>query len=119
MTTTAQDIFDKVVAHLREQKVTAYDEERGACQYRMANGLKCAVGCLLLDEEYDPRMDEGLNVGQLFCGWPAIANRLGRSNLPLLNDLQRIHDNWAPSSWEERLEALAKSDGLTYTPPSP
>ena len=49
----AQEIFDTVVEHLRRQGHRAYKEEYG-CLYRLENGDKCAVGCLIPDHLYDP-----------------------------------------------------------------
>jgi hypothetical protein len=117
MSMTAQEIFDKVVAHLREQKVPAFDQARDMCLYRMPDGKKCAVGCLLIDEEYSTQMEEGYPVGQLLDKWPSVAERLGRENRFLLRDLQKIHDDQLSQDWERQWEYLAASNELTYTPP--
>jgi hypothetical protein len=58
---TAQEIFDKVINHLLQQGGPAlnynYDDDP-VCRYRSNNGLKCAVGCLIPDDQYDPLMEE-------------------------------------------------------------
>lgn len=42
---TKQKIFDKVVKHLFKQKECAINGN--VCEYKTADGLKCAVGCLI------------------------------------------------------------------------
>lgn len=58
---TAQEIFNTVVAHLRQQKKRAmvYNEDNGLaqCLYRAPDGLKCAVGCLIPDGAYKPSFE--------------------------------------------------------------
>lgn len=34
-----------------------------SCYYRHPNGSKCAVGCLIPDEQYDPEWDHGTYAG--------------------------------------------------------
>lgn len=66
---TPQEVFDTVCAHLAQQGRRSVDHKddgdgyyfaRPRCAYRGLGGLKCAIGCLIPDEEYDPRM-EGMN----------------------------------------------------------
>lgn len=40
----------------------------GACVYRGPGGLKCAVGHVIPDEVYDPKM-EGLHIYQIVSGY--------------------------------------------------
>lgn len=49
----AQEIFDKVVNHLRKQGHRSLSED-GRCLYRGSNGDKCAIGCIISDEDYQP-----------------------------------------------------------------
>lgn len=58
MNLTKQDIFDTVVEHFKQQKVPAFSEDLSTCVYRTQEGLKCAFGCLLTDEEYKFEMEE-------------------------------------------------------------
>jgi hypothetical protein len=109
---TDQEIFDTVVAHLRKQGVRATDAN--VCRYRTASGLKCAVGCLLTDEE--ARQVEGFSVdGDYF-----------RQHIPscephirLLRRLQSIHDVYEPEQWESQLRTIANEYELEYRAPSP
>ena len=62
-----QQIFDTVVKHLATQKVASVtnrniimDDEVitvSVCAYRGLNGTKCAVGCLIKDEDYSLFME--------------------------------------------------------------
>ena len=88
-----QQIFDAVVNHLAAQKTQSIsprpDGKGTQCAYRGENGAKCAVGCLIPDELYDPSM-EGDNVDQL-----ADINKLPDDlvdHVSLLYDLQFAHD---------------------------
>jgi hypothetical protein len=118
---TPQQVFDQVVAHLREQNAQAV-MERGTetvCQYRTPDGLKCAVGCLISDDEYHPRMEgEGSTV--VLVDWerehpkdPPIDDVVVR----LLDQLQRVHDRGTTSTWEQAFAIIAEQYTLTYTPP--
>lgn len=111
---TPQDIFDRVCDHLAEQKGRAIAGD-GFCQYRAPNGLKCAVGALIPDHLYDPRMDAPYDVGDepwdYGGGVMSIANGIRDGVYSpelrwiieqemLLSDLQSVHDvsdNWESS----------------------
>ena len=131
---TEQEIFDTVLAHLREQgKAAATDD--GGCRYRGADGTACAVGCLIPDELYDPVI-EGLGVGRIIEAvvpdyrqdqtqelLPILArikNHIGAEHLPLLNELQEAHDMGLYISgldaWEEEMHRIACAFDLQYTP---
>ena len=54
---TNQEIFDRVVEHLAQQKKRSmYDKD--TCAYRSEDGLKCAIGALIPDEYYDSEFEE-------------------------------------------------------------
>jgi hypothetical protein len=67
---TKQELFNKVVGHLAQQKRRSATHRLGVadmCCYRAMIGdatLKCAVGCLIPDEHYKPEM-EGSSVYSL------------------------------------------------------
>lgn len=86
---TKQEIFDTVVAHLRKQGRRAANLE-GGCMYRAPNGDKCAVGCLIKDDEYIPCMEKNGVLRLVLKG--LLPNRL-KPHLELLADLQNTHDN--------------------------
>ena len=68
---TRQQVFDFVVSHMKRQGRKSLDESHPVdrmCMYRHGE-LKCAAGCLIDDEDYDPSMEHS--------GWVAVSNRLG------------------------------------------
>ena len=106
---TKQQIFNKVVKHLRKQGKRAFNGI--TCWYRAPDGSKCAVGCLLKDDEY--RADfEGKTVGAI-----ALPERLSQ-HLSFLDDIQWLHDQ--QYSWKQRggikesaISAFARKHKLT------
>lgn len=129
---TNQQIFDAVTAHLRKQGRAAVlgpndenDGKSGNCRYRIkaADGtiLMCAVGCLIKDEHYDPRIE-----GAGAVHWrviEALEESLGETltveNKLLLHELQDEHDielSVSLDEWEKGMQALALRHNLTYTP---
>ena len=93
-----QEIFDKVITHLVTQKVQSRtNSDWGGCAYRGENGLSCAVGCLISDEDYRPEMDDsdviemGTDIGAILNVFPHLPEWM-RLNRDLLSDLQGIHD---------------------------
>lgn len=80
-----QDAFDKVVRHLRTQRVQATDDF-GFCRYRGREGTKCAIGALIDDEDYvqDCEARSVLDITKWY--W------INPKDLPLLGRLQSVHD---------------------------
>ena len=131
---TGQEIFDSVLAHLRKQGDASLNAS-GKCAYRGEGGTACAVGCLIPDELYDPRI-ENWGVGSILnlrtngVGideteayrevLSRIASHLGQENEALLTDLQSAHDNQLAKSglpaWEREMKRIAGNYGLVYTP---
>jgi hypothetical protein len=108
-TFTPQELFDFVAAHLRQQKSKSMNNE-SACAYRGDNGRKCAVGCVIKDEEYSPWMEGKSVVGiashishhpnEQVCLQP-LYNRLV-PHVNLLCYLQTAHDDHEVGEWELR-----------------
>lgn len=120
---TAQEIFDTVKAHLLKQGKPA---KLGAtCQYKTAEGLRCAVGCLL-PEEFNTQYCEGLSVSNILnpvsnCGSARLfiqaleANGVDlRQHDYLLGRLQRVHDRTEPKDWPAELRILCDKLNLQY-----
>lgn len=112
---TAQEVFDKVVSHLRQQGGKSLNA--GQCVYRAPDGKKCAVGCLIEDEEYTPAI-EMKGVVSVFNMIPSLDARIGSGKIWLLQDLQVIHDQCYSDDWESSFERLANERGLTLAPRS-
>lgn len=103
---TLQQMFDKVVTHLRKQGERAMNG--AVCAYRGVGNTQCAVGCLIPDEIYDPKM-EGRGVYGLCDDFPAVRALLPTvAHQTLALDLQSVHDSFAAQSWESALKRIAK-----------
>lgn len=115
---TNQEIFDKVLAHLRQQGEAA--KSGGNCAYRSSNGNMCAIGCLMPDEVYRPEY-EGAEVTilphdvLLACG----IDPYDGEQMRLCDFLQDAHDHelyyYGLSEWERRMWIIADDFGLQYT----
>lgn len=84
-----QEIFNTVANHLIKQGHQASDDE--ACLYLdPETNFRCAVGCLIPPEDYKPEMEGKLPISlRSRSGTPLFSD----STLPLLNMLQKVHDN--------------------------
>lgn len=110
-----QNTFDKVVAHLRQQNCRAMDEILG-CRYRGENNTKCAAGCLIPDELYQPEMEgEGFSGTGDMCLAQRILHKLGYDTY-FVKELQSIHDRHPVKDWETQFEKLAQKYSLKYQP---
>ena len=113
---TEQEVFDQVATHLLTQMQKCRKEGTGYCQYRNEEGLKCAAGCLISDEEYDSRMDD--NTGQKGTSWRCLMdNELVpiTKHAELIAGLQHIHDSWSPDTWYEDLRMMTMNHELNTT----
>jgi len=107
---TNQELFDRVAGHLLRQNEQSLDEE-GACCYRGAEGLMCAIGCLIPDDTYS------YNLEHKACDHSAVikaAGLVGSYQIELAKQLQDLHDECPPASWPKRLATLAKDHGLVF-----
>lgn len=130
-----QEVFDKVTHHLLSQQVKAADSD-GACLYRTPEGRKCAIGCLIPDEEYREHMEgKGLTMVSILQALKA-NNILAVNDYELqgigtyedqsvpstsltrvgvvLQNLQEIHDNEDPETWRACFRTLGRALGLDY-----
>lgn len=99
---TFQEIFDIVSLHLLTQHEKSLDSN-GDCAYRGRNNTKCAIGCLISDEEYHKSME-----GKLVS---ALKNINERQDI-FLQYLQNIHDHKPVELWYEELTDFAKINNL-------
>jgi hypothetical protein len=106
---TAQEIFDLCAKHLLTQNEHSHSRHK-ACMYRSPNGLKCALGVLISDEEYSGDMESK--------GITTLLREFGSSNHihhGLLHDFQSVHDNGhSVSCWPNELIGLAMHYNLSY-----
>ena len=133
---TAQEIFDTVLAHLRVQGRAAKGAD-DRCKYRGLGGTACAVGCLIPNDLYDPRI-EGLSTSSIMAGRlppyrasdapellpiaARIASHIGAEHTPLLAALQNMHDGILAyhglPALEDSMRLVAGRFNLKYTPPA-
>lgn len=88
-----QQAFDKMVTHLFTQKEKALSPG-GGCRYLAFDGLKCAVGCLIPEEEYSTSI-EGKRVLRIAEIIPALKGL----SIDMLSNVQAIHDNRPTHVW--------------------
>jgi len=133
----AQDIFNTVTVHLFTQGRPAMKD--GQCSYRGDMGTSCAVGCLIPDDEYDPAMDDLIEIRSIarrrgmddFFGGTSIDGLLKAGLAPewmrdqhlVLAELQMAHDGcltdengeFDPEHLFERLCEVANGHGFDTT----
>jgi hypothetical protein len=114
---TAQQVFDQVARHLLTQKVRSKllvfnDEDEivdERCVYRSPDGLQCAAGCLIGDDEYHKSWDTGGG-----STWSVIARQMGvDAHMSLIEELQNLHDTDDPDDWAAALGRLAQTLDLS------
>lgn len=110
---TKQEVFDKVVTHLRKQNAKSMSSA-GGCFYRFGE-KKCAVGCLIPDELYSPRL-EGLGVASMVLEDVLLKAGIPESCFSLLTCLQTTHDDCNVGQWEIHFQELAEAEGLEFKP---
>jgi hypothetical protein len=76
----------------------SFGVEHESCRYRGPDGLKCAVGAIIPDEEYRESL-EGLPARQVQDLVPSLQG-LDDS---MISTVQRIHDNWPVCDWRKLL----------------
>lgn len=113
---TAQQIFDQVARHLLQQGKRSI-RASSMCAYRGRDDLKCAVGCIISDEEYKSEM-EGFTWGIGFITELVKMGVLDKSakdtDYNILRSLQEVHDNSLPELWEILLSDCAESYNLEF-----
>ncbi len=101
---SAQQVYDQVKEHLMKQNAKSIRGD--TCAYRGNDGLKCAAGCLISDEEY-----EGIRECQ---DWTTqlLYNRVPNAHRKLISALQRVHDRRPVDEWRAWLDKTASDFGL-------
>lgn len=126
---TMQEALDAVSKHLatmphRSQKLNRSGIGRGQtiCAYRSLDGLKCAIGCLIDDNNAAARFDEYSmsDVGSLIQKRAIELPFDTDLSVTFLSELQLVHDtvhNWNSTGFvgHAQLAKLANMYGLKYT----
>lgn len=110
---TLQEVFDKVARHLLTQGQRSILRETGRCAYRGDEGCMCAVGVLIADEHYHPKLEDN-SVGEWHVQQALRSSGIetDTKTLLVLAELQHIHDQRNLKEWRECLQALAVREGL-------
>jgi hypothetical protein len=112
---TNQEIFDKVVRHLAAQGGKSMLGPR--CRYRADGGKKCAIGCLIPDDYYEPEM-EGLSVAmrRVRRGLKDLLELDGDNDerLDILRSLQLCHDNARVNADDEWTDVYSPGYGVAW-----
>lgn len=120
---THQEIFNKVIRHLRAQGHQA--KGCNTCVYKAGDGSQCAIGCLIPPDKYDPNMEfsrisanvrvanvlkaEGYHI-------EVDSGEIHGADYRLLLDLQLLHDyrdNWTDKGiFPAAVRDVARKHGL-------
>ncbi len=103
---SGREVFEYIKKHLLTQGRKATDPT-GRCVYRVqakdGETLKCAAGCIISDDEYNPSMEKS--------SWRSLVSCKGFSPVPIpsahsviINGLQVIHDQTDPQFWGNALD---------------
>ena len=109
---TEQELFTTVATHLLQQLQVSINC-MGECQYRGPNNMRCAIGCLIADDDYVPDM-EGKIIKDLFAIYPDNPSVSAMSDVEpaLVYELQRLHDERETYRWRSELERIAERRNL-------
>lgn len=109
-----QEIYNKVKAHLLNQmkKAATYLEDGSLdqCLYRGPNDTKCAIGCLIPDDDYYVGLEERPADHPRVLGLLAKQGITGEARF--LSLLQYVHDMCEVEKWERELRRVAIDFGL-------
>jgi hypothetical protein len=110
-----RQIHTKVSKHLLKQGKRSEDGTGVAgnnCVYRSSDGLMCAVGCLIPDDEYYSGIEgQDVNKGMVLDTLRDVIGTCWRTKtrkIDLLERLQCIHDQVPVENWAIKLEGLKK-----------
>ena len=108
---TTQEVYEHIRAYFSRPEAVLAKGDNGWCQYRTAEGNKCAVGCLIPDEMYFQVVDSddsGLSEQRIeehpveeIVEWGQLHDLLngdsdeGRRKLAFLTATQKAHDRHA------------------------
>ena len=108
---TKQELLDIVYKHLMSQNAKSMMVVEGgfSCAYRGKDGLKCAIGILIADEDY--RADMERLAAQNLLAKGACLRHLAVHH-ELIAALQHIHDYRLVEDWDRGLRATAVAFGL-------
>lgn len=103
---TEQEVFDYIANHLLTQNEVSGGYS--GCLYRGKNGLKCAAGCLMSDEEYNDNWESET--------WQdlIITNQVPAYHSDIISRMQVIHDVYEVYNWSKKIKELSIELGLEF-----
>lgn len=116
-----QEAFNKIWTFISAQGKQSMNPD-GNCQYRGPDGMQCAVGCLIPNDEYITLLDDGSLVPKEYHNGlqfaQALVPSLQKYDLAFLEDMQRFHDfvpNTEPFlvTWQSSMREYAAENNLT------
>lgn len=119
MLMTHQQIFDKICLHFKDQQKRSFIPRIG-CKYKIVNSketLKCAVGCLIEDNEYDEIFDctTSMSLTSMIDYFDNKHPIINSSNYNILYDLQYAHDtNFSAEQINYNLQNIATKYKLEF-----
>jgi len=106
-----QEAFDRVATHIFVQGEPAIFD--GRCVYRTPQGLRCAIGVLIPDNQYDPMM-EGKSVQEIAEKAKWFGDIFAGLSLYFLEPLQNIHDAYYGWHSTENMRFELKAIALAF-----
>lgn len=114
---TAQEIFDKAARGIIKQRYKPSIDKYSRCCYRSKEGLRCAAGHLLTEEELEV-VGKRYNtvLFNILFAKELVSGDFG-PHLALIRQLQDAHDGplktGGPSSWDACMREIAKKHNLS------
>jgi hypothetical protein len=105
---TKHELFIKVKNHLLTQNKKAYVDLdiNGSCALRGMDNTKCAVGCLIPDELYNPDMEHQMwtdPFDDLICNYYGLNKK---EYYDVMGPMRTIHDYRKVEYWKEEIDNL-------------
>ena len=111
---TNEEAFKISADGLLKQGCRSMNSEYATCAFRGQNNTRCAIGLLILDEDF-------LHGFVIFLIEDILDNELAGSlhglDRAMLLGLMHIHDAYFPPRWKVQLLELATQCNLNWTPP--
>lgn len=101
---TEQEVFDWICINLLKQgekSIILYSSDMHYPMYKNEDGLKCAAGWLMSDDEYEGKFERVGSWDNLVSG-----GHVPSAHEELIRDLQIIHDSAPVTQWKNQFTRL-------------
>jgi hypothetical protein len=108
-----QEAYDAIREYFSKPDAILAKSQGGRCEYRTAEGRGCAVGCLIPDGLYDPKMENHV-VDTVFMDFPAVGKYFEGVDMNFLLRAQSLHDDQSDTAFDFvlQLDELAQEYDL-------